>query len=319
MDKSLALESITFGKYKDKTLHEVLKDRSYCSWLVKQDWFKDSYEYLYNRVCVYDPKMYFLLRYEGDSADFMDTYQYFNLTPLEDVKLDLTDNEKTCYLFYLTVVDGLKNKIEHRVDSLEENIYDIKAPTKWLSRFEKAHNLNREVFKEFLLSHELPNITYIVEDIKREGGIEYKGAQSFIIAKNNSVKQELWWENMLKDKYGEGLGVQFKYNSCIFDFIVISTNTLFEAKLGLKDFDVKQYKKYKLTLLKYRVIYLIGYDAVIVMEKGMIYTTNPDYYNLYKINIPDMKNPSDFDNLIYKFEVEHVENLSSLFNVQSTK
>ena len=35
--------------------------------------------------------------------------------------------------------------------------------------------------------------------------------------------------------------------NCIFDFINIATNTIFECKLNIKDFNDEQFKKYKLT------------------------------------------------------------------------
>ncbi len=53
-------DSITFGKYKGLKLSAVLRDRSYCDWLLEQEWFQTNYEYLYNRVQEYDPKTYFL-------------------------------------------------------------------------------------------------------------------------------------------------------------------------------------------------------------------------------------------------------------------
>ena len=56
---SLNSDTITFGKYKNGTLHQVLKDRSYCVWLLKQEWFKNNYEYLHNRVQEYEPLVYF--------------------------------------------------------------------------------------------------------------------------------------------------------------------------------------------------------------------------------------------------------------------
>jgi len=52
----------------------------------------------------------------------------------------------------------------------------------------------------------------------------------------------------VKEKYGEEIGTQFKYHNCIFDFINISTNTIYECKLGLKDFNEDQHDKYKLDL-----------------------------------------------------------------------
>ena len=57
--KELNLNYITFGKYKDKDLTDLLKDRKYCAWLIEQDWFKESYEYLYNSLIKYDPKKFF--------------------------------------------------------------------------------------------------------------------------------------------------------------------------------------------------------------------------------------------------------------------
>ena len=53
---------------------------------------------------------------------------------------------------------------------------------------------------------------------------------------------------MLKDKYNEKISMQFKYEKCIFDMININTKTIFECKLGLKDFDDTQYIKYKKAL-----------------------------------------------------------------------
>jgi hypothetical protein len=56
----LTNESITFGKYKGYTLEHILKDRSYCSWLLEQDWFQNGYEYIYNRVKDYKTEKYYL-------------------------------------------------------------------------------------------------------------------------------------------------------------------------------------------------------------------------------------------------------------------
>ena len=39
----LNINLITVGKYKDKYLQDMLKDRNYCKWIVQQDWFKESY------------------------------------------------------------------------------------------------------------------------------------------------------------------------------------------------------------------------------------------------------------------------------------
>tara|TARA_B110000908_G_C10231417_1_gene440803 strand:+ start:1177 stop:1938 length:762 start_codon:yes stop_codon:yes gene_type:complete len=248
-----------------------------------------------------------------EDLTFEEKYQFFNLCPLEDLKLGLSEDEKKCYSYYLRMVEELKDKIFDRVDNGDDNPYDIKAPCKWLQRFEKNSELKRVVFKEFINAHELPNIPYLVERIKKEGGIEYKGAQSFNIAKKRSLEQEAYWEKILKEKYGENLGTQYKYQKCIFDFINISTNTIFEAKLGLKDFDLPQYQKYKVALEKYRIIYLIGYDAVISMEEKVIYTMDVDKYQMYQYGIISSKYTGLFDEEIRDYMIVQIDDLSTLF------
>lgn len=309
--QDLSSDTITFGKYKNGTLQQVLKDRPYCIWLLQQEWFQTNYEYLHNRVQEYEPQTYFFQRPPDDSENFLERYQFFHLTPVDKVQLPLTDDEKKCYTYYLRIIAELKEKIQERND--QKNQFDIKAPTKWLKSFETESGLKRSTFKEFLASYDLPNIPYIVERIKQEGGLIYKGAQSFNIAKKRSEAQEKFWEKMLKSKYGEDLGTQFKYEKCIFDFINIKTNTIFEAKLGLKDMDQNQYKKYKIALEKYRIVYLIGYDCVLNMEKEEIYTTQGAKYELYLMRIADMKGPSEFDQCIQDFKVIEIDDLESLF------
>ena len=268
----LTTSSITFGKYKGSTLGHVLKDRNYCKWLIEQDWFKKDNEYLFNRITEYNPKAYFMhipivslpppsqppLAENKPFIDFMDSYQYFNLYPLERIDLPLTESDKLCYTYYLKMIDTIKDKIYQRLENEEENPYDIKAPVKWLQIFEQEMCIPRADLKDFLDAYELPNIPYIIEHIKAQGGIEYKGAKSFIIAKANSLEQEAYWENILKARYGEDIAVQYLYEKCIFDFINIKTNTIFECKLGLKDFSEEQHTKYKIALSKFRIIYLIS-------------------------------------------------------------
>lgn len=313
MTEELSIDTITFGKYKDKTIYEVLKDRKYCKWLLQQEWFQTSYEYLYNRVNEYDPNPYFLVPYVGESEDFIERYTYFNLTPVEDLKIGLTETEEVCYIFYLDMIRQLKEKIQLRIDGGEDNPYNIKAPVRWLQSFERESGLTRDTFKTFLSSYELPNVPYIIEDIKKEGGIEYKGARSFNIAKERSLEQEKYWEDILKERYGEDVGTQFKFENCIFDFLLISSNTIFECKLGLKDFNEEQHKKYLVTLNKYRIVYLIGNDCVIDMERQTIYTTNRDKYIVYICHISLMTEPSKFDELIVEYNIQEVEDLKILF------
>jgi hypothetical protein len=134
LDIDLKESTITFGKYKNKMLSDVLKDRSYCRWLVKQEWFINNYEFLYNRVVEYNPLSYFIENTCGivnerteienmtvDLCDFLSSYKYFMLKSVCDIKLVLTDDEKKCYSYYLEMVSELKKKIQYRIVTGEEN------------------------------------------------------------------------------------------------------------------------------------------------------------------------------------------------------
>ena len=46
----LNIDTITFGRYKNKILKEMLKDRKYCRWFLSEPEFKIKYEYIYNKV-----------------------------------------------------------------------------------------------------------------------------------------------------------------------------------------------------------------------------------------------------------------------------
>lgn len=308
----LSEDSITFGKYKGFTVNKLLRDRKYCEWLLKQDWFEKQYEYLYNKVKEYNPSSYFLTKPKFISeskiiSDFLNNYQYFHLLPLKELKIELNDNEKKCYKFYLDTIAVLKEKIEFNDDI---NPYNIKAPTSWLNKFEKKYGLSRDIFKEFINAYDLPNIPYIVEDIKKMGGIEYKGARSFIIAKEKSLIQEKYWETILKNKYGEKISSQFKFNNCIFDFIHISSDTLFECKLGIKDFNEDQHNKYLSTLGHFHLIYLISNNCVIDLVNSKIFTTEPSIYSEY---LADEGNNSRFDNFIRNFQIVKLEKIEDYF------
>lgn len=308
MSEELNIDTITFGKYKNKTVNVLLKDRKYCKWLLEQDWVKENYEYIFNKVNSYKPLSFFL-KNDIENGSFIESYKYFNLICENDVKLHLTDKEKICYRFYLRSVNDLKDKIIDRIINCEENSFDVKAPTKWLKNFENETGLSRDDFKDFIYSYELPNITSIVEDIKSEGGLEYKGSKSFLIAKKNSEIQESFWGEILKKKYRDHIGTQFKYENCIFDFINIPLNIIYECKIGLKDFNECQYEKYILTLNKYKIIYLISDDCIINMEEKKIYTTDLKKYLLYQCNIPLLSKPSKFDDIILEYKVCKIENI----------
>jgi hypothetical protein len=304
----LTNELFTFGKYKNKTLDEVLKDRNYCKWLLdpEQDWFQ-NYEYLYNKVLNYIPFHYFINIEKPSTGDFVDTYELFNLKQPNELEIELSEKDKICYCYYLKTINDIKEKIKNNSN---KNKYDIKCPTKWLIQFEKETNLSRTDFKTFLSSYELKNITSIIEDIKKQGNIIYKGAVSYKISKKKSEIQEKYWEKILKEKYEEQISVQFKYEKCIFDFINISKNTIYECKLGLKDFNEIQYNKYLITLDKYDIIYLIDTDCVIVIKDNIIYTSNIGKYVFYICNIPLKNKPSKFDIMIFDFKLVEVENVN---------
>lgn len=291
MDDELTQDTITFGKYKGSSLDKLLRDRNYCKWLSKQSWFQEQYEYLFNRIQEHNPIQFFVN--VPPSKEF---YPYFHLLPIEEVKTTLTNDERACYEYYLSIIDKLRQKIA-------QNGYDIKAPSSWLKKFEKEYSISREVFKEFLSAHDLPNIPSIVEDIKAKGNIEYKGARSYIIAKKKSVKQEKYWEKLLKKKYGEDIGSQFRLENCVFDFIHIPSSTLYECKLGIKDFSYEQYKKYSSILKTYRIVYLIGYDTIISLNKSKIYTTRENL---------ELENRNRLERKLREYEMIRVEGMKNL-------
>jgi len=313
----LTENDITFGKYKDLTLTELLKDREYCSWLLKQEWFQRQYEYLYNRVKMYIPVDFFvkpkaLIWEDLNKENFLEYYKYFNLYGLEELKISLSDTDKVCYNFYISMIENLKDKI---VNNKYVNRFDIKAPISWLSKFEKNTGLSRDVFKEFLKANDLQNIPYIVEDIKKMGGIEYNGARSFLIAKEKSLSQEKYWEGILKDVFGEDISVQYKLEKFFFDFIHVKSHTLYECKLGLKDFNIDQHNKYMMTeKLPYAsLVYLIGRDCIINIKNKTIYTTNVVEYSNYISKIDTNKKATQFDNLIKSFDIKDIVDVRDYF------
>jgi hypothetical protein len=307
---SLLKDSITFGKYDGKTLGIMLRDRQYCKWILQQDWFQNNYVYLYNRVKEYNPLSFFINQTECKD-DFLSSYNFFNLN--EPPVQNITEDENRCYQFYYEAVMKLKEQIQNNIENEEENPFNIKTPNKWLQQFEFHTGITREVLKEFLSAYELPNLPYIIEDIKKQGGIVYNGANSFKIAKERSRQQEEWWEGVLKNRYGEDINAQYKFKNCFFDFINIATNTIFECKLNLKDFNEEQFEKYKMILDRYRIIYLINTDCVIHISKKVIYTSDPPKYFLYLSQLPYNKKLSYLDSLIKEFKIIKVTDISTLF------
>jgi len=304
---TLTEEKITFGKYKEKELSILLKDRNYCKWLLKQEWFKKNYEYLYNKITEYRPLNFFLLKKETEKHDsvsnFLLNYPFLNLVDLDDLKITLSEDEKKCYIFYKDILKGLKEKI------IENDSFNIKAPTGWLKNLESRFYIKPALFKKFLASYDLPNITTVVKEIKNAGGIDYKGDKSFLISKSNSLKQEGFWEPILKKYYKEDIGIQYKYKNCFFDFIRIKKNTIYECKIGLKDFNQKQYDKYVKILSDFSIVYLIGKNCIIDLDQEIIYTTDKDDY-VYQI--ATIKK-SDFIEKIKNFEIIKLENIEEYF------
>jgi len=312
--------TLNFGRYKGRTLSELLRDRKYCQWLLQQDWFQQQHEYLYNRVKEHKPldnfltkPLYTLQPGADHMTEFLDNYPYFHLRSVKDLTIFLSDDEKKCYQFYLDTLDDLENRIVNNIGS-DANPFNIKAPTSWLNKFEKKYGLSREAFKSFLAVYDLPNLPYIVEDIKRMGGLEYKGAKSFLIAKERSLQQEKYWEGILKGVFNEHIQPQYVWKECIYDFICIKTKTLYECKLGLKDFDQAQYEKYKLTLGVYSIVYLIGNDCIVDISRKTVFTTNPEAYTKNLVALTKAKGCIEFGQLIRPFDVKKVEKLEEGLN-----
>lgn len=302
----LTVDSITFGKYKGKTLSSLLRDRTYCKWLVGEEWFQTNYPYLHTQVREYNPSAFFIAETKSDDFPLVlrepDSVEHPFMSP----------TDKVCYTHYFKVIEELKAQIKTRLDKNEPNIYNIKTPTKWLQKFEKDTGLSRDSLKRFLAENDLPNITWIVEKVKALGGIVYNGNNSYKIASKNSKAQEAYWEELLKTKYGEQISCQFKLGDCIFDFLNISAGVVYECKLGLKDFNGDQFRRYTSSLSTYRLVYLISTDCIINLQTKEILTTNPMEYILYLGNLPLKSTPTEFDAMIEDFDVVHVSSLDSV-------
>jgi hypothetical protein len=291
---------ITFGKFKGQTLQQILLNPSYCKWLLKQDWFLQNHPYLYNRIKEYDSKKFFfkpiIEKNDGDQiTNFINNFPYFHTIPSTKLEIKLSDEYTKCYKFYRKEIDKLKTDIEYNLS------LNIKAPSCWLKKFEEKTGLKREVFKEFLSSYELPNITTIIEKIREAGGFEYKGAKSFKIAKERSNIQEKYWENILKSFYGEQVSTQLPFEVNRFDFIRLKAKIIYECKLNLKDFNEDQYNRYKKAAdNQFTIVYLIDKDCVIDIDKKTIFTTNKEKYKDY---FDTLKKTSIFDELIKDFKI----------------
>jgi hypothetical protein len=309
----LCEDYVSFGKYCGMTIDVLLKDRSYCHWIIDQEWFK-NYSHLYKKVLEYDPKIYFIPENYQETfhnpKDFINNFKYFNLTQPENLKIKLPDFFLTTYKFYLNLIQNLKNSIIVRLNE-ENNPYDIKAPSKFIKKFEKETGLGKEVMKTFLYQYELPNILNILELIKKQGGLTYNGNKGWLIAKKRSEDQENWWESKLKKTFGDDkISTQFNFKGNCFDFIFIARKIIFEAKLGIKDFNLDQYKKYLETVKYYNIIYLIAKNTIIDIHNEIIYTQQDPEIFLIKQSNKKFSEISKLDQIIKHFKIESVNNIT---------
>ena len=103
------------------------------------------------------------------------------------------------------------------------------------------------------------------------------------------------------------------YNNCIFDYICISKSLIFECKLNIKDFNEKQYQKYK-SVTNYNIIYLIGTDCIINIYTESIYTTDYKKYLKYIKNIPNLSKPNFLDNIIKNFKIIEIQEIDNIYD-----
>jgi len=277
--------TITFGKYKNQPISNLLKDRKYCKWLLEEEWFRRQYGFLCEILEKYRPLENFLDSLAGIPSEnsqsphtFLSSYRFFNLLPPSKVRISLSQEELACYTFYLETISSIKNKIETKLKKGDPNPFNIKAPSAWLKKFEERFCIPRESLKTFLSENELPSIAKIFEDVKKEGGLEYKGAKAFLIAKERSLSQEAFWEKVLKSRYPGSIAVQYKHEDRFYDFLNVKNKVLYECKLGLKDYDPEQHDRY-IRATGFKIIYLISKDCIIDTEKKVVYRLNSEKQN----------------------------------------
>ena len=302
MNDDIEENTIQFGLYKNKPISLLLKDRQYCRWLLTQEFFK-SCQYQYKIVSDYDPLKFFI----DDSLSInecLKSYKFFKLIHPNSLSIKLTNNETKCYEYYYYIINNIKTKSIQNFENKEDQIFDkVKTPTKYLKIFEEKYKINKKNFLEFIVSHDLPNVTKVIEEIKLLDNILYNGNKSFIIAKQKSVEQEDHWFKLLNAKYNDKISSQYKFNRCVFDFINITSNTIYECKLNMKDFKEDQFDKYNSILKDFDIVYLFNTDCIVVMKDKKIYTTCLEKYLFYQMNIPLSKKISNFDNLIKDYEI----------------
>lgn len=308
---------LTFGQYKGIIVEDVcFQDKQYCQWFVYKSDLPLRYPFIANFMKSFLESNPFKIKKERFEAGiepeiFINRYCYFFLPELKEIPLssliiDFKDEEKVCYNFYKKVMNNFKNQIIERV--IEP--FNVKLPKNWLKNFEDETKLSRDVLKEFLSRRNLPPITLILEEIKLLGGIEYKGNNGFKIATERSKTQEAFWEVLLKKYFKDEITIQHKFENCIFDFLNAKTKVLYECKLGLKDFNEKQYIKYKIALdNSFKIVYLIGEDCIVHVHDKKIFTSNQIKYKIYFAT----KKKTKLDLIIENFEIIELKNIENYF------
>ena len=85
--------------------------------------------------------------------------------------------------------------------------------------------------------------------------------------------------------------------------------TLLESCLELGYVNEEQFKKYKVATDFFNIVYLIGQESVIRLDRQKVYTTDIDKYIQYLENI---KKTSKFVDIIRSFTIESIEYLSTV-------
>ncbi|AGC02432.1 hypothetical protein H012_gp016 [Acanthamoeba polyphaga moumouvirus] len=133
-------------------------------------------------------------------------------------------------------------------------------------------NINKLHFQKFYKKYKAVNLFKICEVIRNLGGHDSDFTSGYKLAQQKSKLQEQYWKNILEQKYKNKIIYQPPIeNGCIFDFINNKDKIIYEAKLNLKDFVLKQFQKYKNQKPTYKIKYLLSNNAIWDCQNGNIY------------------------------------------------
>ncbi len=93
--------TLKFGKYKDKDLSEVIKDQSYCKWLISQPFVKEEIKKYINDNCDMNNHIMRWGKYKGKSIG------------------EIFDNDKK-YIFYLENNDYVKENCQDIIEAIKK-------------------------------------------------------------------------------------------------------------------------------------------------------------------------------------------------------